>query len=92
MVLGHLTHSLPLLGRLGLPPQSAISLTVQPGPAPHSSLSLQMGPCRLQGALGQHTENQSTWILATEPGCPLLEVRIVGQQGPWRGASRQRKA
>ncbi|KAG5195055.1 hypothetical protein JEQ12_012344 [Ovis aries] len=73
LVLGHLTHSLPLLGRLGLPPQSAISLTVQPGPAPHSSLSLQMGPCRLQGALGQHTENQSTWILATEPGCPLLE-------------------
>ncbi|KAI4531608.1 hypothetical protein MG293_018122 [Ovis ammon polii] len=73
LVLGHLTHSLPLLGRLGLPPQSAISLTVQPGPAPHSSLSLQMGPCRLQGALGQHAENQSTWILATEPGCPLLE-------------------
>ncbi|KAM7228105.1 hypothetical protein CapIbe_020559 [Capra ibex] len=73
LVLGHLTHSLPLLGRLGLPPQSAISLTVQPGPGPHSSLSLQMGLCRLQGALGQHTENQSTWILATEPGCPLLE-------------------
>ncbi|XP_070218679.1 uncharacterized protein [Bos mutus] len=74
LVLGHLAHSLPLLGRLGLPPRSAISLTVQPGPAPHSSLSLQMGPCRLQGALEQHTENQSTWMLATEPGCPLLEA------------------
>ncbi|DAA15673.1 TPA: hypothetical protein BOS_22577 [Bos taurus] len=74
LVLGHLAHSLPLLGRLGLPPRSAISLTVQTGPAPHSSLSLQMGPCQLQGALEQHTENQSTWMLATEPGCPLLEA------------------
>ncbi|XP_055264785.1 uncharacterized protein LOC129545005 [Moschus berezovskii] len=73
LVLGHLTHSLPLLGRLGLPPRSAISLTAQLIPAPHSSLSLQMGPCRLQGALEQHIENQSTWTLATEPGCPLLE-------------------
>nr|XP_025130438.1 uncharacterized protein LOC102408196 isoform X10 [Bubalus bubalis] len=73
LVLGHLTHSLPLLGQLGLPSWSAISLTVQPGPTPRSSLSLQMGPCRLLGALEQHTENESTWTLATEPGCPLLE-------------------
>ena len=78
MVLGHLTHSLPLLGQLGLPSWSAISLTVQPGPTPRSSLSLQMGPCRLLGALEQHTENESTWTLATESGCPLLEVCIAG--------------
>ena len=92
MVLGHLTHSLPLLGQLGLPSWSAISLTVQPGPTPRSSLSLQMGPCRLLGALEQHTENESTWTLATEPGCPLLEVCIAGQRGAWRGASCQFEA
>ena len=92
LVLGHLTHSLPLLGRLGLPPRSAISLTVQPGPARYSSLSLRMGPCRLQGALEQHAENRSTWTLATEPGCPLLEVCIAGQRSAWRGAFHQHEA
>ncbi|KAB1263652.1 uncharacterized protein Cadr_000024167 [Camelus dromedarius] len=72
-VLGRLTHSLPLLDRLGLPPRSTISLTAQPGPATHSSLDLQLGPCQLQGALEQRTGDQSTWMLATQPGCPLLE-------------------
>ena len=72
MVVGRLAHSLPLLGRLGLPPSSAISL------------ALQLGPCRLQGSLEQHVENQSTWTLAAEPGCPLLEVRMAGPRGDWR--------
>ncbi|XP_061009876.1 uncharacterized protein LOC133063958 [Dama dama] len=89
LVLGHLTHSLPLLGRLGLPPRSAISLTVQPGPTRYSSLSLQMGPCRLQGALEQHAENRSTWTLATEPGCPLLEQDLGLPAGTQFSDSRQ---
>ncbi|XP_029077769.1 uncharacterized protein LOC114894854 isoform X1 [Monodon monoceros] len=72
--LGHLTHSLPLLGRLGLPPGSAISLTARPGPrTSRGSLALRMGPCQLRGVLEQQAENHSTWTLATEPGCPLLE-------------------
>ncbi|XP_032183674.1 uncharacterized protein LOC116580920 isoform X2 [Mustela erminea] len=71
-VVGHLAHSLPLLGRLGLPPSSAISLAVRPRPAARSSLALQLGPCRLRGMLEQRG-NQSAWTLATEPGCPLLE-------------------
>lgn len=84
MVVGRLAHSLPLLGRLGLPPSSAISLAAQPRPPAHSSLALQLGPCRLQGSLEQHTENESTWTLAAEPGCPLLEVRMGGPRGDWR--------
>ncbi|KAB0400074.1 hypothetical protein E2I00_002406, partial [Balaenoptera physalus] len=72
--LGHLTHSVPLLGRLGLPPGSTVSLTARPGPpTSRGSLALRMGPCQLRGALEQQAENQSTWTLATEPGCPLLE-------------------
>ncbi|XP_059751826.1 uncharacterized protein LOC132348415 isoform X1 [Balaenoptera ricei] len=72
--LGHLTHSVPLLSRLGLPPGSTVSLTAWPGPpTSRGSLALQMGPCQLRGALEQQAENQSTWTLATEPGCPLLE-------------------
>lgn len=78
-VLGHLTHSLPLLGHLGLPPKNAISLMAQPGPATLGSLALQMGPCQLQGTLEHHAGNRSTWMLATKPGCPLLEVRVLGQ-------------
>ncbi|CAI9172796.1 unnamed protein product [Rangifer tarandus platyrhynchus] len=89
LVLGHLTHSLPFLGQLGLPPWSAISLTVQPGPAPYSSLSLRMGPCQLRGALEQHAENQSTWTLATEPGCPLLERDLGLPAGTQLSNSRQ---
>ncbi|XP_026899040.2 uncharacterized protein LOC106989291 isoform X4 [Acinonyx jubatus] len=73
LVVGRLAHSLPLLGRLGLPPSSAISLAAQPRPPARSSLALQLGPCQLQGSLEQHVENQSTWTLAAEPGCPLLE-------------------
>nr|XP_025711332.1 uncharacterized protein LOC112811463 [Callorhinus ursinus] len=72
-VIGRLGHSLPLLGRLGLPPSSAISLAVRPRPAARSSLAVQLGPCRLQGTLDHRTGNQSAWTLATEPGCPLLE-------------------
>lgn len=85
--LGHLTHSLPLLGRLGLPPGSAISLTARPGPrTSRGSLALRMGPCQLRGVLEQQAENHSTWTLTTEPGCPLLEVRMAGQQSDWRGS------
>ncbi|XP_045316683.1 uncharacterized protein LOC123589086, partial [Leopardus geoffroyi] len=73
LVVGRLAHSLPLLGRLGLPPSSAVSLAAQPRSPARSSLALQLGPCRLQGSLEQHVENQSTWTLAAEPGCPLLE-------------------
>ncbi|XP_058426029.1 uncharacterized protein LOC131422651 isoform X2 [Diceros bicornis minor] len=73
-VLGHLTHSLPLLGRLGLPPSSTINLTAGAGPTARSSLALRGGPCQLQGTLEQHAGNRSAWTLAAEPGCPLLEA------------------
>nr|XP_054363489.1 uncharacterized protein LOC123844460 [Mirounga angustirostris] len=72
-VIGRLAHSLPPLGRLGLPPSSAISLAIQPHPAARSSLDVQLGPCRLRGMLEQRAGNQSAWTLASEPGCPLLE-------------------
>lgn len=88
-VVGHLAHSLPLLGRLGLPPSSAISLAVRPRPAARSSLALQLGPCRLRGMLEQHG-NQSAWTLAAEPGCPLLEVCMVGQRGSWGSGEASR--
>nr|XP_023413044.1 uncharacterized protein LOC111752698 [Loxodonta africana] len=72
-VLGRLTHSLPLLGRLGLPPSNTLSLTARPGFAVHSSLALKVGPCALQGTLEHRAGNWSEWTLGTEPGCPLLE-------------------
>ncbi|GAB5583070.1 apolipoprotein B-100 [Prionailurus iriomotensis] len=88
LVVGRLAHSLPLLGRLGLPPSSAISLAAQPRPSARSSLALQLGPCRLQGSLEQHVENQSTWTLAAEPGCPLLEDGEANVSGSLASAGR----
>lgn len=51
----------------------------QPGPA--TFLTLQVGPCQLQGTLEQLARDQSLWTLATEPGCRLLAVCMAGQRG-----------
>ncbi|ELW67642.1 hypothetical protein TREES_T100018447 [Tupaia chinensis] len=87
-VSGRLAHTLPLLGHLGLPPSSAISLTTRPSPAAHSSLALHVGPCQLQGSLEQLTGSRSTWTLEAEPGCPLLESLGLPAGTQLRGSLR----
>ncbi|EPY76390.1 hypothetical protein CB1_001431008, partial [Camelus ferus] len=66
-----LVNCCPQLEATGIPQALHSEGSLTWGPC--NSLDLQLGPCQLQGALEQRTGDQSTWMLATQPGCPLLE-------------------
>nr|XP_020828210.1 uncharacterized protein LOC110198340 [Phascolarctos cinereus] len=73
LVQGSLHHSFRPLSRLGLPPSSAIHLQAGLGPASQSSLTLQVGQCRLQGRMELQPRNRTQWVLETESDCELLQ-------------------
>ncbi|XP_027694814.1 uncharacterized protein LOC114025554 [Vombatus ursinus] len=88
LVQGSLHHSFRPLSRLGLPPSSAIHLQAGLGPAPHSSLTLQVGQCRLQGRMEFQSRNRTQWVLETETECDLLQDLGIPAQMHLNGSTQ----
>ncbi|XP_043855212.1 uncharacterized protein LOC122752259 [Dromiciops gliroides] len=88
LVQGSLHHSFSPLGRLGLPPSSAIHLLADVGPVPKSSLTLQVGQCRLQGRIELQPRNKTQWVLETQTDCELLQVLGIPSQMHLNGSAQ----
>ncbi|XP_051828645.1 uncharacterized protein LOC127545411 [Antechinus flavipes] len=73
LVQGSLHHSFRSLTHLGLPPSSTIYLQTGLGSVPQSSLTLQVGQCRLLGRMEFQPRNKTQWVLDTETECELLQ-------------------